>query len=65
MLNALTDRVVDFLMKVSDTSVIFGATAAFLLGIIEAESDVGMTWGDPETVRSRAYDRGRSLRQRD
>ena len=59
------DRVGNFLFNVADRSSLFGATAAFLLGIIEADGDGGITWGHPETVRSRAYDRGRSLRRRD
>lgn len=38
---------------------------AFLLGLWECRGDVGLTFDDsPDSPRSRAYDRGRSLGQR-
>lgn len=38
---------------------------AFLLGFREGRGDVGMTYDDdPESPRSRAYDRGRTLFRR-
>lgn len=37
---------------------------AFLLGLLESRGDVGLTFdGSPDSPRSRAYDRGRSLGQ--
>jgi hypothetical protein len=35
------------------------------LGYIESDGDVGMTYGHPDTLRSRAYDFGRSLGRND
>lgn len=35
-----------------------------LLGYREAGDDMGMTYGDPYTLRSRAYDMGRSIGDR-
>lgn len=39
-----------------------GITAAFTLGFLEAQGDVGMTWdNNPDSPRSEAYDYGREL----
>lgn len=41
-----------------------GRLKAFVLGFREGDGDVGMTYdNDPESPRSRAYDRGRTLRR--
>lgn len=38
-----------------------GRLTAFLRGFIESRGDVGMTYDDPYSPRSVAYDRGRNL----
>jgi hypothetical protein len=42
----------------------FTRRKAFVLGYREAHLGSGMTWGDPYTPLSRAYDRGRNWGQR-
>jgi hypothetical protein len=37
--------------------------AAWLLGFMEGRGDLGLTWDDPYTPRSVAYDHGRNVRR--
>lgn len=49
-----------FVEKLADAGSIDAAT---LLGFIEGSGDVGMTYDDPDSARSAAYDAGRAERK--